>query len=517
MCLFAEGNIECLELLLNGPKNNRADVNGLNKTGRTALHLAVERNEVDLVDCLLRVPGVELDLKDKKGGQTPLYLAVRNRSPQLVEMLLEQGANIDEVCAGKSIRSHIQEKMPEFNPSLVKTTRAPLERETSVSTTEQLFGLVDRAGLRRRPDPGNLEQFRSLLLQLDTKALTSLKSGGLTLLQKCCSAGLDLHVDALLGEGVDPNYCPAESLAAPVLLAAGRGRFKVLQVLRSHHADFSVTKKQTEETVLHRLLLKDENLEQGEFQSCLELLLSNGDEDLKQQIDKIINRKDILGNTALHYGTQRWDQATVRALLERGANIGIRNKWGEIPIQKIEPETMEAFLNEFCLESVNDVNHEEFELTFRYSFLAPPLENLPPEVQGPYSEDEENQKISDLHGPRRCALPETESLWYMGQTKQHRHLLKHPVVTSFLWCKWNRIRRYFNRNLRFYALFVTVLTWYVFETFGGEALRAEPEGEGEGQIRFWYGFFIFFSVSMTVFIIKDWISDVKDLGQFILN
>jgi hypothetical protein len=69
------------------------------------------------------------------------------------------------------------------------------------------------------------------------------------------------------------------------------------------------------------------------------------------------------------------------------------------------------------------------------------------------------------------ALPETESLWYMGQSKNHRHLLKHPVVTSFLWLKWQKIRGYFNRNLRFYFLFVTTLTWYIFARYGGISTR----------------------------------------------
>ncbi len=39
------------------------------------------------------------------------------------------------------------------------------------------------------------------------------------------------------------------------------------------------------------------------------------------------------------------------------------------------------------------------------------------------------------------ALPETESLWYMAQSPGHRRLLKHPVITSFLWMKWQRIRK----------------------------------------------------------------------------
>ena len=38
-----------------------------------------------------------------------------------------------------------------------------------------------------------------------------------------------------------------------------------------------------------------------------------------------------------------------------------------------------------------------------------------------------------------------------------RHLLKHPVITSFLWFKWERIRPYFNRNLILFYFFILFL------------------------------------------------------------
>ena len=66
--------------------------------------------------------------------------------------------------------------------------------------------------------------------------------------------------------------------------------------------------------------------------------------------------------------------------------------------------------------------------------------------------DVENQRLnsrgSAVDSAEKVALPETQSLWYMAQSKEHRHLLKHPVVTSFLHMKWDRIRRHFNFNLR---------------------------------------------------------------------
>ena len=61
-------------------------------------------------------------------------------------------------------------------------------------------------------------------------------------------------------------------------------------------------------------------------------------------------------------------------MLELGANIGMKNHWDEVPISSIEPETVEEFLNEFCIRynDAVDVNHDKFEITFDYSFLAPP-------------------------------------------------------------------------------------------------------------------------------------------------
>ena len=56
----------------------------------------------------------------------------------------------------------------------------------------------------------------------------------------------------------------------------------------------------------------------------------------------------------------------------------------------------------------------------------------------------------------------------MSQSKKHRHLLKHPVITSFLFLKWKRINSAYNKNLIFYTLFVALLTAYIFALYGGK-------------------------------------------------
>jgi len=504
------GDLTAVKLLTderNTRKGNKADVNQVNKAGRTGLHLAADQKDVDIIDYLIKHDNIDIDAKDRKGNQTPLYLAVKNKNPQIVEMLIEYGASIDNICFGKPIQQHILEKMPGFDIASIKLKKAPVVRQDSTSVLERLAQIIDTVAHKKSTNRNYLQEFKGLVLQLDTKSLNTYRSSGFTLLQKCATGNLGEFADVVLNEGVDPNYCPDDGSSTPVHLAAFRGNTEVLRVLKKHHADFTIVKKSTEETVLHRLLIKDDSLAVEATEECLRFLLSDNDDEFKIQIDKIINKQDLLGNTALHYATQRWPQSVVRILLERGANIGIKNQWGEIPINKILPSTMESFLDEFCLESKNDVNHEEFEVTFKYNFLAPPVEILPSEVQGPYTDIEETEKISEKHAKKKFALPETESLWYMGQSKEHRHLLRHPVITSFLWCKWTRIRRYVNRNMRFFMFFVMILTWFIFENFGGQKLKSKENG----TIPEFYGLFVLFSVAMLCFILRDWFTDVKDI------
>ena len=216
----------------------------------------------------------------------------------------------------------------------------------------------------------------------------------------------------------------------------------------------------------------------------------------RDQLRRIVNKKDALGNTALHYATQKWNDRVVRDVLELGANIGIKNVWSEVPISKIRPQTMEEFLDEHCLNHEGDTMHENLEVSFSYEFLAPDPDTLPEKYRH-QSDDDEKSFHEEV-----VALPETECLWYMGQSKEHRHLLKHPVITSFLWYKWQRIRKYFNRNLRLYIMFVFLLTWWVFNQFGSYSSHQLCNSI------FYFGFIIM-AIIIGVFILRDFIYDIS--------
>eukprot|EP00088_Acartia_fossae_P001698 TRINITY_DN10679_c0_g1_i3.p1 TRINITY_DN10679_c0_g1~~TRINITY_DN10679_c0_g1_i3.p1 ORF type:complete len:444 (+),score=69.99 TRINITY_DN10679_c0_g1_i3:1-1332(+) len=58
----------------------------------------------------------------------------------------------------------------------------------------------------------------------------------------------------------------------------------------------------------------------------------------------------------------------------------------------------------------------------------------------------------------------------MARSKEHRHLLKHPVITSFMRLKWGRISAHYNSNILFYTILVICLTSYIFCTYGGASI-----------------------------------------------
>ena len=60
------------------------------------------------------------------------------------------------------------------------------------------------------------------------------------------------------------------------------------------------------------------------------------------------------------------------------------------------------------------------------------------------------------------------------QIPEHRHLMAHPTITSFLWMKWRRVRPYFYLNLSFYILFVALLTAYVLHINTTEKPSEDP-------------------------------------------
>ena len=443
--------------------------------GETALHLAASRGLQTGLKILLDQQDADIDVKDMSGGKTPLYLAAINKHAECVRMLVENGANLDIKCGKMTPREAIRENLRYFNLDTIKVKQRPRK-----STVEYLYELIEKK---------DVAMFKSVLQFISVKEVSTkrISGQGMTTLQKAAQMGYHQFVRILLNSGVNPNIVTEENASRPILLAAHRGYYETLQCFIDHNqknktnaTNFAVWTRDTKETVLHLILKKshkkallnigsseDMKKHDANYRKCLNVLLDSGTE-TSEQLSRVINKKDLIGNTALHYAAQIWTQEDVTALLNLGANIGVRNQRGDIPMTRILPETLEDFLDN-CASHESHPMNEDFKVEFNYSWLAPAVDDYVADEW-----DEERQKELEMQG-----LPETESLWCMAQSKHHRHLLRHPAVTSFLWLKWQRVRKFFSRNIRLYILFVTSLTWYIFARFGGVAMN---ENNGDNAI-----------------------------------
>ncbi|CAB4065675.1 unnamed protein product [Lepeophtheirus salmonis] len=401
--------------------------------GQNALHLAV--NNPGILRRLLKEPKARINAKDNCGSRTPLQLALLAKNRESTILLIENGANLEEKVVGDGRKISILDKS-----------------EISAGTVR----------------------------------------GGVTLLQRAAIEGLNEFVCVLINNGADANMYSKENLYTPTILAASRGHYQVLEsLLYKGKAIIATWTPDSQETLLHVILRKSLRTghasDQSIYEKCLNVLLES--EDFCTQLKPVINKKDDLGNTCLHFAAKSWPQKVTLKLLELGANI-----------------------DNYCTQTKKDPDDysDSFEVTFRYDFLAPPVTEE--QLQ---NWDREKQTQLELE-----ALPETDSLWYIARSKTHRHLIKHPVLTSFMWLKWQKIRRLFNRNLRFYLLFVVLLTWYIFARFGGKSLNIRGDGEDFcSELRFdesYFGFFyILFALHVLVqigFVITDWYKDYYNDG-----
>ena len=334
----------------------------------------------------------------------------------MAEMLLKAGADVTMTCFDKTVEEHIRENIPGLDPSTIRKTRAPLAnngKSTEASSTfERLLEIVDTAGVSGKVSSGDLDEFKSILLEVDSAVLNRCEyywsnrphrrgegghgkadivrgvarilyyksdpnadkggrgqkirkfcgrhiwflpslvaplwrplvqselqflhfrslPGGYTLLQRCSNDGLLELAEVLLKEGeVDPNGTTDSAAIPPVLMAANGGHRSVLELLSESGADFTLCTGDSKETVLHCLLKhgkKRHAADRGRYEAALDLVLAK--EELRAQVARVVNRRDALKNTALHYATQMWSQETVRKLLEAGANIGMKNHFEEV-------------------------------------------------------------------------------------------------------------------------------------------------------------------------------------------
>lgn len=141
-------------------------------------------------------------------------------------------------------------------------------------------------------------------------------------------------------------------------------------------------------------------------------------------------------------------------LLKAGSYIGHENDLGIPPIANISPESMSRYLDD-CLQTSKEhtEDYEDYEIEFNYQCLAP---------HG-FTRHQDRQHLLEIGSSvdynRVCM--EMQPFLYIANSSLHRHLLKHPILSSFLYLKWQRISPILYANFIFYVIFYILLNTYI--------------------------------------------------------
>ncbi|GLH00759.1 Transient receptor potential cation channel protein painless [Gryllus bimaculatus] len=396
---------------------------------------------------LLACPRLLVNQTNRK-GQTPIFIAASKNQRETVRILLQHGVmvDVDKTYNKSTARQLIKEK---FNDVFDEELNAIIPAEKDM----QLKDFLDH-----RDVDGFLELLEQKKDKEPNKEWVDANDGSYTLLQKAVKdrlfdPRLIKIVKALLESGADPSLTTPGQQTLPAQFAARNGDSDVLELLCKHGAKIT---SQDGKTALHDVIEKadPESITFEKYKKCFTILLDNKNENYLSDI----NSQDSIGNTPLHLAVKYGIEDFTLKLLEKGAYIGTKNKFGDIPIVDLSPVTLRNFLDK-CVTSEKSSRDDDYKVLFDVNFLKPPDESVP--FCDSNSINSYKIPISDDRVPTNPVECECAPLLHISKVKDLRPVLNHPVITSFLEIKWRGIRSFFWINLCFYLLFVSLLTIYI--------------------------------------------------------
>lgn len=263
-----------------------------------------------------------------------------------------------------------------------------------------------------------------------------------TLMVRACKKGLAAAVERMLRLGADIN---GTSDKYPIKSACIFGSFKVLEVLlKSPKLDLKGDDALLSIVVKH---IGDQQTPKRNFEKCFEMLLNH------QNID--INQKDLNNSTALHYAVKYNQSSVILDLLKQGAYIGVKNMFDNLPISDINPKVLETHLDNCIATNGDRAGDDTFELQFDYTNLVP-------------VEMRESKKQALEICPN-----EMETIEYMSKSSELRHLVRHPLISSFLFLKWNRLAFIFYVNFLLCLFFAISTVAYILCCYNEEPQSVE--------------------------------------------
>jgi ankyrin len=320
--LIASGNTEEVKKLL----RDSVDFYAHTKNGETALTLAIQNEDVDMVKLLVK--DAVINLKNKS-GETPLTLAIKKGNPEIISLICRR--------AKGSLKNDLGE--------------APLYLAV---VREDLF-LVEEL-IRKGADVNRL-------------------SNGVSPLSYAASLNNFKTVGYLLKEGAIANL-PNENGDIPLYTAIDKGYDIVAGILinkSSNPMEDVNWRTKIDETLLNIAIVKShpeivkillnagaeyEALDYFE-NSALHIAAREGNNEIVDILTKFgvsVNSRNLKGETAMMLAAKANKESTVKMLFERGANPELKDYVGYCVSEEMDLNTMNVNPDNLPTKEEKDLN-----------------------------------------------------------------------------------------------------------------------------------------------------------------
>ncbi|KYN02029.1 PREDICTED: transient receptor potential cation channel protein painless-like [Cyphomyrmex costatus] len=396
---------------------------------QTALHIAVRKNDLTCAGLLLE-NSASASIPNSK-GLTALHLAAMKGQRNLVELILEKSRQSPDVDTYKdyndqTTREVIQKKFPDI--LLLENEN----REINVHDLKYYLITNDETNFLKNMELVKIEVLHSVAEELlEMSAQRGFCKITIGILEKL--KGKQFSVETAAREAIRQNDHAILQVLLEIEPNVANG------LLLSACQELGMPRKRGIDNTPDRL-------------NCLQLIL--------EQENVNVRCSDNKGNTPLHYAARAGCQEAIILLLNRGSYIGHMNKYNTPPIADISAHTLSRYFDD-CLQTRID-RANEYTIEFNYCCLMP--QNI----------------FTDQYKTHR-ATREMEVFKYIASNNGLKHLLKHPLLSSFLYLKWHRIRHALYANFTFYVIFYFLLNAYILSmTYGA---RTENEMQIETNNR----------------------------------
>ena len=416
---FHLGDVESVEKLI---RYLQTDLHFTDNKGDTLLHHAVVSTcqfaDISSVfySCidLLMSQQMKVNMPNKK-GYTAIGLAVHHLHKTCVEHMLQHPSakrlHLDYYPGDSesTVREIIKEIYPELQPLLPEPL---MESLNSLDRDITLLAALQRGeykifceNIRDLPNhnPWYDEPYHSSLLEI-----------------ACQMKNREKFVEILLEKRAEPNI-KNRVTGMPLIHATARsGNFEVLvKLLYNHKTDLSLTDNE-DRTILHWLAGVSERKpgDKQKIENCLKLFLC-----WIYISKKGIDSPDSSGNTALITAVERGFQGRAKLLLSKGADVMVFEHGSKV-LLSASLSILGEILDDCLLSNDRPVTSKDLQLGL-------------------------NNELLVIIVPR------------IAESQHLRDLLTHPVISTFLNLKWQKIKFFFFLDVVFYVIFLSLLTAYI--------------------------------------------------------